>query len=302
MNTPSSPLIVVERMLDVQNIEFVIEFTSAQKTINGQVVHALCQNLQSGMLNFDKNYLYLSRENDSGRITGILFAHTELMDKPYVYVTGNDAALELFLRVMFSDEDLESRLEFVDLTSHGIGFASYPDAQQSIFDSAVEKYIGSEFSTSSSPCFVWVAPRGDGVEPKQQPGIDVEERSLSPPDCKVVNATWAYKGATSLERIERQAQYLPSVGLFVTEEEEPAAWAMYQLYGAIGQVYTREEYRRKNLASVAVEKLSEKLFRLGITPFAFVVERNDSSNKMFTRLGWEKEDDTYSWRFIWKND
>ena len=74
-------------------------------------------------------------------------------------------------------------------------------------------------------------------------------------------------------------------------EEELVSWAVQYERGAIGHVYTLENYRHQGFAIVVVYELSKKLRAKGMTPIAEVIENNWPAHALFQKLGFKCDEE-----------
>ena len=89
-----------------------------------------------------------------------------------------------------------------------------------------------------------------------------------------------------IEYIEQCRQRLETVAVFrYGDTSKPVAWALrYAATGAYGSLFTRPDHRRKGLASLVIQEISEKFSSEGDIPFAGASDDSISSN-MHLKLG-----------------
>lgn len=80
--------------------------------------------------------------------------------------------------------------------------------------------------------------------------------------------------------------------LFLWESEEGKIVSMAKIdheaeYGRINNVVTDLKYRGKGYASMLVSELCQKLFARNVIPMLYADSRNCSSNRMYTKIGFE---------------
>ena len=106
----------------------------------------------------------------------------------------------------------------------------------------------------------------------------------------LVLSTWKYsdKGVASgmlsslMERKRVQ-------GVFPAASLQPAAWVTLYSYGTLGMLHTRQEFRRKGLASKLMVAAGRRVREeWDLTPLVHIKEYNTASQTLFTSLGYIK--------------
>jgi len=126
---------------------------------------------------------------------------------------------------------------------------------------------------------------------------DVQIRSLeSQLDADLVNSKWEYKSATSLSMITSMMDSDDCCCLGVVESSNSndvklscCAWILQYLDGPLGLLWCQEEYRQRGFATLLIQKAMDTLASKGETQtFAYIVDTNHASIRIFTKLGWER--------------
>eukprot|EP00743_Colponemidia_sp_Colp-15_P012145 GILK01013722.1.p1 GENE.GILK01013722.1~~GILK01013722.1.p1 ORF type:complete len:302 (+),score=20.00 GILK01013722.1:50-907(+) len=138
------------------------------------------------------------------------------------------------------------------------------------------------------PCHVWYLADTLPTLPTKPSQEGVTLGPLTVDVASEVNRHWKYADTYSLDTIRRYIQHHPTCGVFI--EGHLAAWALCQQDGAIGMVHTKEQYRRRGLAKLAVLSLCRDIVKLGIQPWAMIVQSNTASQKLFEELNFLKFD------------
>lgn len=66
------------------------------------------------------------------------------------------------------------------------------------------------------------------------------------------------------------------------------SWCLTQFDGSIGMVFTLPEFRRHGLAALLNVRLTSELIKLQGRAFCYVIRDNQTSLKMFSKLGYEQ--------------
>ncbi len=132
-----------------------------------------------------------------------------------------------------------------------------------------------------NPCFLYRLERAR-FRPYELP--DTGDHPIEPlrrEDADLVTLHWTY-GDTEDYPLSRILQ-APTACIRIGGE--PVAWALIHHDGSIGMVYTLQEHRRKGYAKAVVSVLAEKRLLAGRTPYCFIVEGNETSERLFEELG-----------------
>jgi hypothetical protein len=135
------------------------------------------------------------------------------------------------------------------------------------------------------PCVLFVLdiePVWSGTE-SGKPHTLVE---LGEGDASFVNRHWTYGTAASLPKVRCMLQQMPSSAVSI--DGELVAWILTYTYGAVGMLHTLESERGNGYASAVTAELCRRLQHQGRVCFAYIVESNEASRKVFARLGFRE--------------
>ncbi len=133
---------------------------------------------------------------------------------------------------------------------------------------------------------------------------DVTIRELRPDDYDALIALWEDaglpykpKGRDSWEAIQRQLE-LPTAIYLVAELDGKMVGAVLGTHdgrkGWINRVAVHPDYRGRGIARRLVEAVERRCLELGIQIFAALIEDwNETSMKVFERLGYQKHEDIF---------
>lgn len=77
-----------------------------------------------------------------------------------------------------------------------------------------------------------------------------------------------------------------SVGIFNKKElDKPIAWCVQYPYGALGNLFVMEDYRRRGFASLIIEYMCKRIQRDGMVPYAGVTLKDDAGTKLLNKMG-----------------
>ena len=123
-------------------------------------------------------------------------------------------------------------------------------------------------------------------------------RPLVESDSEYVDGIWQYSSKKSLVMIRKQiaADILNCTAtvdksntcLGIEYEDKLVACLMRHTNGSIGILHVDEEHRRKGLAEALVSAATKALQKKNDPIRCFIVEGNEPSEFLFTKLGWEK--------------
>lgn len=139
-----------------------------------------------------------------------------------------------------------------------------------------------------------------------KPAMDDEItlRDMRPEDYDAVIALWEAaglpfkpQGRDSREAIEHQLT-LPTAIYLVAEFDGKIVGSVLGTHdgrkGWINRVAVHPEYRRKGIARQLVEAVERRCLKLGIKIFAALIEDwNETSMRVFERLGYQKHEDIF---------
>jgi len=155
-------------------------------------------------------------------------------------------------------------------------------------------------------CTMWTLPTGGRV--LGTAGTDPSSFVVAPlraEDADVVNRTWKYnRGAQSLPLVRSMIASGRTMAAFVDDSDSgkrrPVSWALEYPNGSWGMLHTLESHRRRGLALRVVRSLMRHL-RDGDDDrrvFNYVVEGNDASVRLCTKVGLRKGESAVDWVFL----
>jgi GNAT superfamily N-acetyltransferase len=113
---------------------------------------------------------------------------------------------------------------------------------------------------------------------------------LKPEDAPVIARSWPYgrSAARILDRIRN------GPGICIRRDGAPAAWGLTHDDGSMGFLHVLERYRGQGMARTLTTALAERLLKLGIQPFLYIVTDNTASLRLTASMGF-----TRAGRFSW---
>uniref|UniRef100_A0A7S1FNY9 tRNA-uridine aminocarboxypropyltransferase n=1 Tax=Corethron hystrix TaxID=216773 RepID=A0A7S1FNY9_9STRA len=122
-------------------------------------------------------------------------------------------------------------------------------------------------------------------------------RNLIPSDSVFVDLRWPYRSNKSLKMIEKQiiADNINATRtgchccLGIEHDNQLVACIIRHRNGALGMFHVDEAYRRRGLGKVLLSKATASVQQQGDLPIAFILDGNTPSEKLFSMLGWCKE-------------
>lgn len=112
-------------------------------------------------------------------------------------------------------------------------------------------------------------------------------KSLEPCHAQTAYDHWTYKNMSTVENFVLGINQLPSVGVFLKENDELVTWMMCNPPFGMSRLFTLENHRRRGYAKLAVQYLSKTMAQAGLIPFVHIVVENESSYKLFQSLGFK---------------
>jgi GNAT superfamily N-acetyltransferase len=128
-----------------------------------------------------------------------------------------------------------------------------------------------------------------------KPGRLVVDRThrvsrLRPADATVIARSWPY--GRSPDHILRRIRGGP--GCCIRRNGAVAAWALTHDDGSMGFLHVLEEYRGQGMARALTTTLAERLLRLGVKPFMYIITTNKASIRLTAGMGFSR-----AGRFSW---
>jgi len=128
-------------------------------------------------------------------------------------------------------------------------------------------------------CYMYVLRPGRLV-------IDRTHRAsrLRPSDAPVIARSWPH--GRSPDRILGRIRSGP--GCCVRRGGELAAWALTHDDGSMGFLHVVEKYRGQGMARTLTTALSERMLRLGLQPFVYILTPNKPSTRLTAGMGFSR--------------
>jgi len=137
-------------------------------------------------------------------------------------------------------------------------------------------------------CYLYSLPRDLDL-----PSLDPRIESLTLDDLKEVHYYYEYQSDTSMGDIKEDILKRPSACIRVNGEL--AAWVLVHRDDTMGIMYTKETYRKQDLAYHTAIGLMHKLHDLGKTPYVQIHTSNNASQGLVRKLGLIKADPIVTW-------
>ena len=123
-------------------------------------------------------------------------------------------------------------------------------------------------------------------------------RQLKEDDAPYVDGTWPYRSAKSLVMIQRQIRadrsnstvYGTHTCLGVEADGTLVACILRHRNGSLGCLYVDESHRARGLGSSLLGSAAGAILARGERPFAFIVDGNGASERLFEAAGFAKAD------------
>ena len=118
-------------------------------------------------------------------------------------------------------------------------------------------------------------------------------KPLGPEYANFISDNWKFKSENSFLWIQSQCQSYMAFGTFSSLDsdggfKEPNSWIMAYTFCALGLLKTKDEWRGNGCAIACIKSLSNYLLKFGITPYCFIEDFNQTSMRLFEKLGFEK--------------
>ncbi|CAB9527186.1 FR47-like protein [Seminavis robusta] len=163
--------------------------------------------------------------------------------------------------------------------------------------SVLQDSLGGNYNVTTvfhSKCGMWVCPtlqRNNNEEDLHSIPSNAFLRSLTQYDAVLVNSRWTYAGNGSLDMIQTMiARGGGCCGLQV--DGTLVAWVCQYLDGALGMLWTEEGHRKRGYVSMvmraAVKSIQSASESNDEPVVAFVVDDNQASSELLTKLKWER--------------
>lgn len=113
---------------------------------------------------------------------------------------------------------------------------------------------------------------------------------LRPEDAPLIARAWPY--GRSPDRILRRIRGGP--GCCIRRKGTPVAWGLTHDDGSMGFLRVAEQHRHQGMARTLTTALAERLLRLGVQPFMYIVRDNAASLRLTAGMGFSR-----AGRFSW---
>jgi GNAT superfamily N-acetyltransferase len=113
---------------------------------------------------------------------------------------------------------------------------------------------------------------------------------LRPEDAAPIAQAWPY--GRSADRILRRIRSGP--GYCIRRRGTPVAWGLTHDDGSMGFLHVLEKYRGQGMARTLTTALAERMLRLGVQPFVYIVTTNKASMRLTASMGFSR-----AGRFSW---
>jgi len=118
---------------------------------------------------------------------------------------------------------------------------------------------------------------------------DLLVRPVGPKHSRLVDSFWKFKDEGTEDMIRKLCEEGKVFGAFHGEDDAPAAWMFEYNSGALGNLYTREEFRGRGFASEVVLAITKDAASRGLEPYVHIADWNTPSMALFTKLGLTKQ-------------
>lgn len=116
-------------------------------------------------------------------------------------------------------------------------------------------------------------------------------RSLETDDATLVDSWWDYQSAKSRSLVSRRIDIDGGVACLGIEVDGTLVACILRYEGgALGMLHVKEEYRRRGYAQTLLEEATRTVQARGEECIAFIVDGNNASEALFTKLGWVRAD------------
>ncbi len=128
-------------------------------------------------------------------------------------------------------------------------------------------------------CYLYLYPEKD---------IDLSDlpdnvRAIDPDCAETIDYFYTYRNEHSLEKIKSEISTRPSGATYI--DGEIACWSLVHEDGSMGAMFTKPQFRHKNLAVNASKFLIKQVLKRGNVPFVHIVDINEPSIKLAEKIG-----------------
>eukprot|EP00977_Amphora_coffeiformis_P000822 scaffold175_cov177-Amphora_coffeaeformis.AAC.24 len=115
-------------------------------------------------------------------------------------------------------------------------------------------------------------------------------RSLHLTDAPFIDSRWPYRSQKSLQMIQRQITTDAPYCLGIECDGKLCAFILRHPDGALGMLHVEEGFRRQGLGTKLLQEATRVLDREREPCFAFILDRNEASERLFAKQGWVRVD------------
>lgn len=137
-------------------------------------------------------------------------------------------------------------------------------------------------------CFLYYLPE-DVVLPPVDPRVE----TISLDAVEEINHYYEYKSQDSINNISDDLKNRPSSCIKI--KGEMASWVLIHRDDTMGIMYTKEAYRKQNLAYCVTIDLMHKVRKLGKVPYVQILTSNTASQGLASKTHLVKTDPVVSW-------
>lgn len=109
--------------------------------------------------------------------------------------------------------------------------------------------------------------------------------SLKSCDSQQVYDFFPPKRVSTLENVIKEIEQLPSIGIYLKENNQLVSWVTQRPTFGMGRLFTLEAHRRRGYALLAARSLSKKIAEAGFIPMLYVAFDNDASEALAIKAG-----------------
>lgn len=113
---------------------------------------------------------------------------------------------------------------------------------------------------------------------------------LKEEDVQVINPIWPhYREHISEIYLKKLIRLNGGFGLYRKDNDGLCSWIIKNNYGGLAILQTIEECKKKGYASIMAKYFSKHWAERGIDVFCFIMIKNTPSQRLFEKIGYEKE-------------
>ena len=105
---------------------------------------------------------------------------------------------------------------------------------------------------------------------------------LTEKDVEVMNSIWAQRHIGSIDFLKTVVTMNPCTGIY-KDDGELIAWSILLETGAMGNLQVKEEYKRKDFATLVSQLQYLKVLKMGRASIGHIVHENDASFNFNTK-------------------